>query len=328
MTSSTIFDIIGKRKTWYILSCILILPGVVSLFVWGLNFGIDFKGGTTQEIEFTGTRPPIETLRDKSAGTGIPGLAIQTTGDKGILVRFPTMDGRDARADGNAVKTALAAQEEGKDPVQLTEKRFESIGSSVAGSTTNKAIWSVVIVSLAIILFISWSFASVPKPASSWRFGVTAILALMHDLLFVVGSISIIGHFVPSVEVDSLFITALLTILGFSVNDTIVVFDRIRENLRRSPGRSFEEISNESLNQTLARSINTSSTVLIVLVALLLIGGEPIRNFILALTLGVAVGTYSSIFNASPLLVSWQYAAEKREKRANDALAATRKKKR
>jgi preprotein translocase SecF subunit len=127
-----------------------------------------------------------------------------------------------------------------------------------------------------------------------------------------VGAFSIIGHFFPTIEVDSLFITALLTILGYSVNDTIVVFDRIRENLRRTPGKSFEEIANNSLNQTLARSLNTSFTVLIILCALLVLGGDSIRNFILALTLGVAIGTYSSIFNASPLLVSWQGWVDKR----------------
>jgi preprotein translocase subunit SecF len=152
----------------------------------------------------------------------------------------------------------------------------------------------------------------VPKPASSWRFGVTAIMALAHDILFVIGAFSLIGHFFPSVEVDALFITAILTILGFSVNDTIVVFDRIRENLRRSPGHTFAEIANSSLNQTLARSLNTSMTVLLVLLSLLLLGGGSIRNFILALSLGVAIGTYSSIFNATPLLVSWQEAIERR----------------
>jgi len=316
MESHNTFNIIGKRRNWYIFSAILIIPGIISLFVWGLNFGIDFKGGTIQEIDFTGSRPALEIMRSQSATTGIPGVSIQTAGDKGIIVRFPTMDGRDARADGNAAKAALTKVEEGKEPIQITEKRFENIGSSVASSTTTKAIWSVIIVSLAIIIFISIAFSSVPKPASSWRFGVTAVLALMHDLLFVIGSISIIGHFIPSVEVDSLFITALLTILGFSVNDTIVVFDRIRENLRRNPGRSFADIANDSLNQTIARSINTSSTVLIVLISLLLVGGEPIRNFILALTLGVAVGTYSSIYNASPMLVSWQFLVERLEKRA------------
>jgi preprotein translocase subunit SecF len=300
------FDIIGTRKYWYILSTLLILPGIISLFVWKLNVGIDFKGGALQQVEFSKERPNIDQLRTEASNAHISGVNLQTTGEKGVIIRFPNENNQKPREAGTAIFSKI--QQAYPDAQEVS---FESIGGSVAQSTTNKAIWSVIITSLAIILFIAWSFASVPRPASSWRFGVTAILALAHDILFVTGAFSIIGHFFPSIEVDSLFITALLTILGFSVNDTIVVFDRIRENLRRAGGRSFAEIANSSLNQTLARSLNTSMTVLVVLLALLLIGGSSIRNFILALTLGVAIGTYSSIFNASPLLVSWQGMAER-----------------
>lgn len=308
----TNFNLIGKRRVWYILSLVLILPGIISLFVWGLNVGIDFKGGSLQQIEYTKQRPNIDRIRDDLNKTGIPGISVQTSGDRAVLIRFPNSDNRQPREEGNKIIDSLKTEGD------LKELSFESIGGSVAKSTTSKAVWSVIITSIAIIFFIAWSFSAVPKPASSWRFGVTAILALAHDILFVVGAFSIIGHFFTSVEVDALFITALLTILGFSVNDTIVVFDRIRENLRRSPGKAFAEIANNSLNQTLARSLNTSMTVLIVLVSLLLLGGESIRNFILALTLGVAIGTYSSIFNASPILVSWQNLVERKENKANN----------
>ena len=300
------FPIIPRRVRWYILSLILILPGLFSLFVWHLNVGIDFKGGTLAQYDYTTTRPSVEDLRSEVTSAGVPNATVQTSGDKSVLVRFPNSEGRDARTDATAIKDKISQQG------TVTESSYENIGGSVASTTTKSAVTAVIITSILIILFIAWSFGSVPKPASSWRFGVTAIFTLLHDLLFVIGAFSLVGHFFPQIEVDALFITALLTILGFSVNDTIVVFDRIRENLRRNPGRSFSEIANDSVNQTLARSINTSSTVLMVLIALLLLGGESIRSFVLALTLGVAVGTYSSIFNAAPLLVTWQEWAEKR----------------
>ncbi|MEI6477956.1 MAG: protein translocase subunit SecF [bacterium] len=312
------FDIIGTRTRWYILSLVLILPGIISLIVWGLPVGIDFKGGTMQELHFTGTAPGIDQVRTELAGTKINGLGVQSSSGNDLIIRFPITDNGQARDAGNKILAQVK-----KDHPGATETSFQSIGGSVASSTTTKAAEAVVITSIAIIFFIAWSFGSVPKPASSWRFGVTAILALAHDILFMVGAFSLIGHFFPGVEVDSLFITAVLTILGFSTNDTIVVFDRIRENLRRSPGRSFAEIANSSLNQTLARSLNTSMTVLIVLITLLVLGGPSIRNFILALTLGVAIGTYSSIFNASPLLVSWQEFADRR---AEKTAAAAKKK--
>lgn len=299
------FNIIGTRRNWYLLSILLILPGLISLFVWGLNIGIDFRGGILQQVRFSQQRPAIEAIRQELQSANIPGITVQISGEKNLIIRFANQDNVVPREAGNRVLETLKKTSSG-----IQEESFESIGGSVASSATKKAIWAVGLTSLAIILFMAWSFGSVPKPASSWRFGFTAIAALAHDILFVTGAFSIIGHFLSAVEVDALFITALLTILGFSVNDTIVVFDRIRENLRRSPGKSFAEIANNSLNQTLARSLNTSATVLIVLVSLLLLGGSSIRNFILALTLGVAIGTYSSIFNASPLLVSWQNRVE------------------
>lgn len=302
------FNIIGSRKYWYLLSFILILPGIISLAVWHFNVGIDFKGGTLQQIHYSGSRPAIDQIRQELTPLKLPGITLQTSGSQDILVSFANQNNVKPRDTGDTVVNTLK-----KGSTNVTETSFETIGGSVAQSSTQDAVESVIIASLAIIIFIAWSFASVPKPTSSWRFGVTAILALAHDLLFVLGAFSLIGHFFPLVEVDALFITAMLTILGFSVNDTIVVFDRIRENLRRNPGRSFAEIANSSLNQTLARSLNTSMTVLIVLLSLLVLGGSSIRNFILALTLGVAIGTYSSIFNATPLLVSWQEWVDSRE---------------
>jgi preprotein translocase subunit SecF len=305
-TTPHLYNVVGRRRTWYILSTLLIIPGIFALAKWHLNIGIDFRGGTLQDLHYVAARPQIDDIRKEVDSTGTKAATVQTSGDQDILVRFPNQEGKTPRDTGNAILSALKT-----DNQQLNEVGFQNIGESVAKSSINKAIEAVIITSLAIILFIAFSFRGVARPASPWRFGITAILALAHDILFVVGAFALIGHFFPSVEVDALFITALLTILGFSVNDTIVVFDRIRENLRRSPGQTFEQVANASLNQTLVRSVNTSSTVLIVLISLLILGGGSIRNFILALTLGVAIGTYSSIFNATPLLVSWQNMADR-----------------
>ncbi len=187
----------------------------------------------------------------------------------------------------------------------VKELRFETVGPTIGKETTNNAFKAVLIASISIIVFIAWAFRKIPKPYSSLKFGICAVVALIHDILVVVGIFSLLGHFYK-VEVDSLFITALLTIMGFSVHDTIVVFDRIRENLRKMAGEDFEMVVNESIIQTLARSLSTSLTVIFTLIALLLFGGESIRWFVVALLVGVTSGTYSSIFNAAPLLVVWE----------------------
>jgi preprotein translocase subunit SecF len=196
----------------------------------------------------------------------------------------------------------------------VEEVGFESIGPTVSRELTWQAINSVVIASLAIILYIAWAFRSVPKPTSSFRFGVTAIIALVHDILFLLGAFAILGRFM-SLEVDAMFVVAALTIMGFSVHDSIVVFDRIREKLRSDMGQPMEHIVNHSILETLGRSINTSFTVLLVLLAMLLFGGESIRDFNLALLIGITIGSYSSIFVAAPFLVDWQRWADARARR-------------
>lgn len=188
----------------------------------------------------------------------------------------------------------------------VTPDMTETVGPVIGAETTRNAIFSIGIASLAIIAYIAYAFREIPKPYSSWKFGVTAVVALLHDVLVVVGIFSLLGHFY-GVKVDALFVTAILTVIGFSVHDTIVVFDRIRENLRKTAGKiSFTQVVNESLLQTLGRSLSTSLTVLFTLLALILFGGETIRYFVLALFIGVFSGTYSSIFNAAPLLVLWE----------------------
>ena len=224
--------------------------------------------------------------------------------NKSIFIRTSPMD----QSQNNKFVSILS--EKFKD---VKEQEFETIGPVIGQETTWNALKAVGIASILIIFYITWSFRQVPKPASSFKFGICAIIALIHDVLIVVGSFAIFGHFL-GVEVDSLFVTAILTIIGFSVHDTIVVFDRIRENLKKMGGADFSKTFNESIMQTIDRSLNTSLTVFLVLVALLLFGGESIRWFVVALLIGITVGTYSSIFIASPLLVVWEAWDRKRIK--------------
>ncbi|MBI4990554.1 protein translocase subunit SecF, partial [Candidatus Gottesmanbacteria bacterium] len=222
--------------------------------------------------------------------------SIQKSGEDTFLLRFKSFE-----KDQNQ-----KLQEEFKKQFgEVRELRFETVGPTIGKETEENAFKSVVLASLAIITYITLAFRKIPKPYSSIKFGICAVVALIHDVLVIVGLFSIFGHFFK-VEVDSLFITALLTIMGFSVHDTIVVFDRIRENLKKMPDLSFTQVVNESIIQTLARSLSTSLTVIFTLFALLLFGGESIRWFVVALLIGITSGTYSSIFNAAPLLVVWE----------------------
>ena len=195
------------------------------------------------------------------------------------------------------------------------QEEFETIGPVIGSETALNALKAIVLASALIVVYIAWSFRKVPKPASSWRFGLCAVVALIHDALLLIGIFSILGHFFH-VEIDSLFVTAVLTVIGFSVHDTIVVFDRVRENLIKHGSSNFATTVNNSILQTLNRSLNTSLTAVIVLFTLLIFGGESIRWFVVALLIGIISGTYSSIFNAAPLLVAWHEWDEKRKKKS------------
>ncbi len=302
-------NIIGRRKIWYLISLVLIVPGVIALFLWKLPFGIDFRGGTLLDIQYSQTTSK-EQVQNGLNEAGIKNTNIQESG-KDFIIRTGNLDQTGQKNLEEALKKAG----------EYKQNRLETVGPTVSADLSQKAIIAVILASIAIIIYISIAFRKVPKPASSWRFGVCAVLALIHDLVFVTGAFAILGHFF-GFEIDSLFITALLTIMGFSVHDTIVVFDRIRENLRRSPSLDFETNVNNSILQTLNRSLNTSFTVLIVLLALYLLGGQTLKHFMLALLLGIAIGTYSSIFNASPLLVSWQLWSARRMRRAREKVAS------
>jgi len=296
-------DIIGKKYFYFALSLFVVVPGLISLILFGLNLSIDFTGGSRLTLSFPKKVDKGMTFKIRNAlEQQKVNVSIIETSDKLAFVRTSIMD----QSQNAKFINSLSREFKG---VKQTE--FETIGPTIGNETTTNAITAVILASILIVLYITWSFRKVPKPASSFRFGICAIVALIHDVLVVVGIFSILGHFFR-VEVDSLFVTAVLTIIGFSVHDTIVVFDRIRENLKRMVGSPFADVVNDSILQTLARSLNTSITTLLVLFALYIFGGESIRWFIAALLIGITSGTYSSIFNAAPLLVVWHEWSEKR----------------
>ena len=301
-------NIVGKRKMWFVISIILILPGTIALILWGLKPGIDFTGG--QEIEVAGEVSQSE-LSDIISKTGVKEITVTTSGSDRLVARFSDKEVENPENVRQNIKTLLAEK-------NLTETAYSSVGPSVSRDITRNALFGVGLASIAILLYIAFAFRNTPPPVSPWSFGATAIIALLHDALFLLGIFAILGHFF-GVQVDALFVTAILTVIGFSVHDTIVVYDRIRENLRKL-NKPFEEVVNISINETLARSLNTSVTVVLVLSAFYMFGGESIKYFVLALLIGIISGTYSSIFNASPLLVVYNNWKIKKSKQAKKPL--------
>lgn len=288
-------DIIGKKNWFFAISGIIIIPGIISLILFGLRFSIDFTGGSIIEMKVESGKIKIEeNIPDAFASKKIVVHRVEKLSNGTFRVRTDSIEQK---------KKSVIISDLGKYG-KITEKRFETVGPTIGRETKENALKAVFLAGIAITAYIAFAFRAVSRPISSWKFGICAIAALLHDVLVVIGTFSILGKFL-NVEVDPLFITALLTVMGFSVHDTIVVFDRIRENLKKNLSLPFDRIVNNSLLETLNRSLNTSSTVVIVLFSLLLFGGESIRWFTVALLVGVVSGTYSSIFNASQLLVVW-----------------------
>ncbi len=296
-------NIIGRKNIYFLISILVIIPGIISLFLWGLRLSIDFTGGSRTTFLFPKTvnQKTVEKVETvfKQEKTEI--VSVRQS-DKRLIVQTKPLDEKQNSTILKGIKKSVGT---------VKQEEFETIGATIGAETTLNAFKTILFASILIVIYIAYSFRKVPKPASSWRFGVCAIIALIHDVLVVVGIFSLLGHFLH-VEVDSLFITAILTVIGFSVHDTIVVFDRIRENLRKSIGVSFPQVVNDSVLQTLVRSLNTSLTAILMLLTLLLFGGESVRWFVAALLIGIVSGTYSSIFNAAPFLVVWQEWDEKR----------------
>ena len=296
-------NFIGRRKITYFISGSLVGLSVVGLLLWGLNLGIDFTGGSLLEIGYSENPPSIQEIKDVLGKYNLGELKIQPAGQDGFILRFKNIDEKTHQE----ILAGLTAEKN-----SLIEKRFVSIGPVIGQELKQKSLLALILVGLMIVAYIAFAFRKVSKPVSSWKYGVAAVLALAHDVLIPTGVFSFLGHFY-GLEIDILFVTALLTILGFSVHDTIVVFDRIRENLKKRKEDSFEKAVNVSINETLTRSVITSLTVLFVLFALFFLGSQSVKYFSLALILGVSFGTYSSIFLASPLLVTWQKLASRKK---------------
>lgn len=297
-------NIVGRKNIYFIISLLVIIPGLISLILFGLKLSIEFTGGSRTTYTFSKpvTSQTVENVRNTFHTEKIETSTIQPSGNDVIVKATPIDEKQNIKLIAGLKKIDSKVKQES----------FESIGPTIGAETTMKAFYSVLLASALIVLYIAISFRKVPRPASSWKFGVCAVIALLHDVLVVLGIFSLLGHFLH-VEVDSLFITAVLTVIGFSVHDTIVVFDRIRENLMRVNGVPFATIVNNSILQTIVRSLNTSLTAMLVLFTLLIFGGETVRWFVVALLLGIASGTYSSIFNAAPLLVAWHDWDQKRK---------------
>jgi len=287
-------NIVKHRYLYFAISLIVILPGIAALMVWGLPAGIDFSGGSLLEIRFNSALPETEPVLDTLSGFGFSDAKIQTAGSDKLIIRTKVMD------EGTLASVLTEIETEFNADIELD--RFESVGPSIGKEVALRAAGAVGLAALGILLYITYAFRGVKH---SFRYGVAAILAMLHDVVLVLGVEAMLGHFLGW-EADSLFLTALLTIIGFSVHDSIVVFDRIRENERIYRKKPYETIVNMSIVQTLARSINTQLTVMFTLLSLVIFGGSTIRHFVLILLIGVFSGTYSSIFNASPILVVWE----------------------
>lgn len=288
--------IIKHRKKFFIFSGLMVAASILSLLLWGLNFGIEFTGGSLMEIEFKQSRPSNQEIENVLVGLELGDIKVQPSGDRNVILRMKHID------EETHHKVLTSIQELG----QVAELRFESIGPVIGQELKKKSIYSIIIALIVILLFIALAFKKVSFIVKSYKYGVLAIVALFHDILIVLGVFAVLGG-VFDVEIGVAFVAALLATLGYSVNDTIVVFDRVRENLLISEHREdIAKLVGKSLKQTLVRSINTSLTTLLVLFSILIIGGATIQFFILALIIGIAAGTYSSLFIAAPLLVSWE----------------------
>ncbi len=301
------YNIIKKRSIAFIISSILCLLSVVSLVAFGLKPGLDFTGGSLLELSFQdGTRPQSADIRAVIEKSGIVPSTLQFSGDQGMIIKLPFI----TEEEHQKILQNVRAEFE-KGDTKVREERLETIGPAFSEQLKSRSLSAIAAVSVGIILFIAYAFRKVSKSVPSWKYGVSAIVALLHDVLITTGIFALLGHFF-GIEIDISFVVALLTILGYSINDTIVVFDRIREKTLLRSGKDFATTVNVAVNETIGRSINTSLTVQLTLIALYFFGGETTRTFSLALIIGVFFGTYSSIFVASSILVSWEEWSRKR----------------
>lgn len=319
-------DIMGRKKIWFILSGMLIFISILAISLWGLNLGLDFTGGVLVEIK-TPKTADVSVVRDIAKSNGVE-VIISSTGDKTILIRAKELSN-----DKKATLEKSVSEKYGK----VEETSYRNVGPTISGQFSIKTILLALIAPLRwmglvkasgsniqsavdgiswasffIILFVAYAFRRVSRQISSWKFGICAVIAHLHDVLIVIGLFAILGHFLK-IEVDSMFVTAILTVIGFSVHDTIVIYDRIRENLRKTGETDLDEVANQSILEMLPRDIATSFVIILVLLSLYFLGGETTKYFALAITVGMFFGTYSSIFVASALAVAWQKWGDKRK---------------
>jgi len=292
------------RKIYFIFSGILLIGSLVCLIIFGLKLGIDFTGGSILELEFKTERPSNQEIRESLKGFDLGEIYIQPADEKGLILRM-----KDISEDVHQqIIQKLKGPTSGGYPGELEEKRFESIGPVIGQELKEKAKLLIVISLLSIVFYIAIAFRRVQKPLSSWQYGIASLFILSHDILIPLGVFALLGKFYQ-VQLTIPIICAFLTIVGYAINNVVVVYDRLRENLLRGVFRDFvlgfEEATNKAINQTLTRQLNTSLTTLFPLIAIFFLGGETLKYFALTLILGITAGTYSSIFLAIPILVSW-----------------------
>ncbi len=287
--------IVENRKYWFILSSVLVLGSILLVGGWGLKFGIDFTGGSLLELQAADVID-VDQVRGDMEGLGYTSLAIQSSDDNVLIIRTKDLSEEDHQELLGALSGVMG---------EVDELRFDSIGPVIGDELRRTATIGVIVTLLLIGLYVAWAFRKVTEPIASWKYGALTILAAFHDVIITVGAFALLGHFYGW-EIGTSFVAAALTILGYSINDTVVVFDRTRENLLKRAADTFEETVELSIKQTFMRSLNTSVTTLLALAAIFLFGGDSTRPFALALIIGIGVGTYSSLFLASPLLVQWE----------------------
>jgi preprotein translocase subunit SecF len=301
--------IVKNRKIFYSLSILFVLCSIVAVSIWGLTAGIDFKGGSSIEFVYSSERPNVDLVKSEldklEFNPSIKGLySVVPVGENGYILKLRNI----TEEERVSVVSAISKNGSG-----IEFKKINSVGPTLGTEAKNKSVVSLILVILFIVLYLTFAFRKVSRPVASWKYGVISIVALFHDVIIPTGIFAILSHYFDGFEVDTLFVTAILVILGFSVHDTIVVFDRVRENLKNNRSekeqKSFEEIVGTSINQTFIRSLNTSLTTLFAVLVVYLIGPVATKNFALTLLFGIFFGTYSSIFIASNLLVTvekWQ----------------------
>ena len=336
------FDFVGKKRYWFGISLALLVPAIVFLALGGLKLGLDFTVGSELELRITNANRIQDALQAQAEAENLDLEKIIPAQDNHYLLRFKSLEQEQVSSYVTHLQDGLGDVEQvsfiSVGPTISGDLNWQTVvsgiglplrlfGVNIDSSNISQAIGGVFWASLIIALYIAYAFRKIPEPYSPWAFGVAAVIALLHDVVIVLGVFAILGYF-WAIEIDTAFVTALLTVIGFSVHDTIVVFDRVRENVHKYKEMSFGQVVNVSVAETLGRSIGTSLTVILVLLAMFLLGGESIRWFVFALLIGIVAGTYSSIFNASQLLTVWE---ERREKlneakgRRNDKKLTTRK---